>query len=276
MDVHSWSRPDQIRVRHLDLVLKVDFDRRILDGSVALHFDRLSGDELVVDTRDLTIHSVENAEGFELGEADPILGAPLRIRVARSVDWVRVHYSTSPTASGLQWLDPLQTAGKRHPFLYTQSQAIHARSWIAAGYARRAGDIHGRHSDAVRFESGNGGGNGGRKRWGREAASVSHGPAHPQLPDRAGLGRPGLPLTGSALRRLCRTGAIGSRGARVRRHRGHDRSRRRDVRALPMGPLRSAGAASQLSFRRYGKPAPHLHHAHYSGRGQESRLSGGP
>src|SRR5471030_113044 len=130
MDVHSWSRPDQIRVRHLDLVLKVDFDRRILDGSVALHFDRLSGDELVVDTRDLTIHSVENAEGFELGEADPILGAPLRIRVARSVDWVRVHYSTSPTASGLQWLDPLQTAGKRHPFLYTQSQAIHARSWI--------------------------------------------------------------------------------------------------------------------------------------------------
>jgi len=130
MDVHSWSRPDQIRVRHLDLVLKVDFDRRILDGSVALHFDRLSGDELVVDTRDLTIHSVENAEGFELGEADPILGAPLRIRVARSVDWVRIHYSTSPTASGLQWLDPLQTAGKRHPFLYTQSQAIHARSWI--------------------------------------------------------------------------------------------------------------------------------------------------
>ena len=84
----------------------------------------------MLDTRDLEIHRVENAAGFELGPADPILGAPLRIRLRDGVDCVTVHYSTSPCASGLQWLDPPQTAGKRHPFLYTQSQAIHARSWI--------------------------------------------------------------------------------------------------------------------------------------------------
>lgn len=130
MDVHSWSRPDLIRVRHLDLDLSVDFSRKALSGSALLHLDRIYGDELVLDTRGLTIDSVENAVEFELGPSDPILGAPLRIRLRDSADSVIVHYSTSPSATGLQWLEPPQTAGKRHPFLYTQSQAIHARSWI--------------------------------------------------------------------------------------------------------------------------------------------------
>jgi aminopeptidase N len=135
MDVHSSSRPGQTRVRHLELDLDVRFDAKILEGSVTLHFDRTVSDELILDTRDLAIHSVDNADGFELGAAGPVLGAPLRIRLARPAgdsarDWVRVHYATAPGASGLQWLDPPQTAGKQHPFLYTQSQAIHARSWI--------------------------------------------------------------------------------------------------------------------------------------------------
>ena len=130
MDVHSWSRPDRIRVRHLELDLDVRFDRKILDGSVTLRFDPATDPELVVDTRDLQIHSVENAAGFELGERDPILGAPLKIQVEPGCSWVRVRYSTTPGATGLQWLEPAQTAGKQHPFLYTQSQAIHARSWI--------------------------------------------------------------------------------------------------------------------------------------------------
>jgi aminopeptidase N len=130
MDIHSWSQPDRVRVRHLELDLDVHFVRRTLEGSATLHYDCLFGRELLLDTRDLQIQSVENAAGFELGAADRVLGAPLRIHLLPGATWVRVHYSTSPHASGLQWLDPPQTAGRRHPFLYTQSQAIHARSWI--------------------------------------------------------------------------------------------------------------------------------------------------
>jgi aminopeptidase N len=45
-------------------------------------------------------------------------------------DRVRVTYATSPHARALQWLAPTQTAGKRHPFLFTQAWAIQARSFI--------------------------------------------------------------------------------------------------------------------------------------------------
>ncbi len=130
MDVHSFSRPDQVRVRHLELEFDLRFDRKIVDGSVTLHFEATDQRDLVLDTRDLQIHAVENATGFELGARDPILGSPLKIGLEKGCSWVRVRYSTTPGASGLQWLDPPQTAGKRHPFLYSQSQAIHARSWI--------------------------------------------------------------------------------------------------------------------------------------------------
>jgi aminopeptidase N len=60
----------------------------------------------------------------------PILGSPLRIALLAQDSLVQISYSTASDATALQWLDPAQTSGKQCPFLYTQSQAIHARSWI--------------------------------------------------------------------------------------------------------------------------------------------------
>jgi leukotriene-A4 hydrolase len=41
-----------------------------------------------------------------------------------------IEYATSPRAPALQWLAPSQTAGGRHPYLFSQGQAILTRSWI--------------------------------------------------------------------------------------------------------------------------------------------------
>ena len=134
-DIHSYANPSESRVTHLELDLDVDFDARQLRGRCTLQVEG-SGD-LVLDTRDLTIAGVEVSDDgeafreapYELGAADPILGAPLTI-ARGSASRVRVEYSTAPGAGGLQWLDPPQTAGQRYPFLYSQSQAIQARTWI--------------------------------------------------------------------------------------------------------------------------------------------------
>ena len=41
---------------------------------------------------------------------------------------IRINYETSPNSTALQWLDPMQTIGKKQPYLFSQCQAIHARS----------------------------------------------------------------------------------------------------------------------------------------------------
>ncbi|MEZ5397267.1 MAG: M1 family metallopeptidase [Bryobacterales bacterium] len=140
-DVHSYANADEVRVRHVSLDLTVDFERKVLSGATLLQIEPVDGVKpmkLVVDTRDLEIRSalasidgVDFAETeFSLASADPILGSALTIQLPEGAKSVRVDYETSPSASGLQWLDPAQTAGKKHPFLFSQSQAIHARSWI--------------------------------------------------------------------------------------------------------------------------------------------------
>ncbi len=139
-DYHSYANTRDFVTEHLALDLKVDFARRMLEGSSELRLKRLKADarELVLDTRDLDIAAVEAAAGqgtwtaasFKLDARDAILGSALRIELPADADRVRIRYTTRPEASGLQWVTPEQTAGKKHPFLYTQSQAIHARSWI--------------------------------------------------------------------------------------------------------------------------------------------------
>jgi len=152
-DTRSYADPLSFVTRSFHLDLDVDFEKSQLRGTATLEVDRVDPNsrELVLDTRDLQIDSVKTAPAgsddfsttrFALDRRDAKLGSALRIVMPRDAARVRIAYATSPQASGLQWLQPSQTVGQRSPFLFSQAQALHARSmvplqdtpWIRATY----------------------------------------------------------------------------------------------------------------------------------------------
>ena len=134
-DPHSFSRPDEAVVKHLALDLTVDFEKKMLSGAAVLDVGQKNNStQLILDTRDLNIHKVSLPDGselkFSLGDAVKYLGQSLTIDLKPQTSKIVIHYSTHPDAAALQWLEPSQTAGKKLPFLFTQSQAILARTWV--------------------------------------------------------------------------------------------------------------------------------------------------
>lgn len=133
MDVHSAARPREAVITHLHLDISVDMQARRIAGVAGYALAPGHGPRIVLDTDGLRIDSVTDGGGrplpFTLGEAGP-LGAALEVELPGQVDSIRIAYATGPSARALQWLSPAQTKGGRHPFLFTQGQAILTRSWI--------------------------------------------------------------------------------------------------------------------------------------------------
>jgi aminopeptidase N len=135
-DVHTLSNSDSISAKHLSLDLTVDFDKKELRGSATWEVKNEKGaKELILDSRKLNISKVllDGKEGtFYIGKTVPFLGEALHIPVLPAVQKVQIFYQTAPGAEALQWLTAAQTESKVAPFLYTQSEAVQARSWFPA------------------------------------------------------------------------------------------------------------------------------------------------
>jgi leukotriene-A4 hydrolase len=134
-DWHSFARPAEARVTHVALALRVDFGSKTLSGTATLSLAVAPGArEVVLDTKNLMIEGVTDETGatlvHTLGNADAVRGRPLRVALRPGVTLVAVHYRTTPASAALQWLAPEQTAGKIHPYLFSQGQAILTRTWI--------------------------------------------------------------------------------------------------------------------------------------------------
>lgn len=134
-DTHTQSNADRIKIEHLDLDIKVSFEDKTISGIATWQIDNTANkeDSLKLDTYDLTIDSIwvgRTNTPFTLGPEVPHLGRVLSIPITEKTDVISIWYKSGKNARALQWLDPQQTMGKKHPFLYTQSESIYARSWI--------------------------------------------------------------------------------------------------------------------------------------------------
>ncbi len=132
---YSYSKPDDVAVTHLDLDLTVDFDHKTMTGTASFDIDNKTASRVIYfDTWALRIDGVETDDNknprWTLGDSLELIGRPLSIAITRNTKRVIIRYRTTADARGVQWLSPEQTAGKEHPYLYTQSESIHARSWV--------------------------------------------------------------------------------------------------------------------------------------------------
>eukprot|EP00455_Lapot_gusevi_P027779 TRINITY_DN294_c0_g1_i3.p1 TRINITY_DN294_c0_g1~~TRINITY_DN294_c0_g1_i3.p1 ORF type:complete len:644 (+),score=207.19 TRINITY_DN294_c0_g1_i3:72-1934(+) len=145
-DPHSCSNFHEVCTRHLHLSLECDFKRQIFHGYVEIQAEVLADGvtSMTLDSKYLSIESVTDVSDgkdeekvcFTLPVNSAVFGHVLHIPIHQrhqhkgALVKYRINYSTSPDAPGVQWLSPLQTAGKQHGFVYTQGQAILARTYL--------------------------------------------------------------------------------------------------------------------------------------------------
>lgn len=133
-DPHSYADPAVSRVTHLNWKAKVDFDNHIISAVATLDIENSdNASKLLLDTKDLNIEKV-TADGqvtaFAVDKGNEVMGQALEVAIKPETKKVAITYTTSNDAEALQWLSPAQTADSLGQFLFTQSQAILARSWV--------------------------------------------------------------------------------------------------------------------------------------------------
>lgn len=135
-DPHSFAKPEEAVVKHLELDIKVDFEQQRISGKAVWTIENKSAareiifDDSQLDIEKVTLGPEEKATSFTLGQEVEFLGKALQVEIGTETKQVNIYYKTGKDASALQWLKAQQTAGKKHPYLFTQSQAIAARSWV--------------------------------------------------------------------------------------------------------------------------------------------------
>jgi len=138
-DPSSYSRPECVKTTHIHLDLDMDFKANTLSGDCILTMEKVDQavETVLLDCKTLDIMCIKlESTGEELSfkvDGETSYGSRLEVKLPAATPKIfklLCKYSTSPSCSALQWLTPEQTAGGTHPYVFSQCQAIHARSML--------------------------------------------------------------------------------------------------------------------------------------------------
>ena len=144
VDSATLSNYNDACCTNLQLDWTINFESKQIEGK-AIHQVKIikEGTSTVdFDSDDLIIEKVEVNDEIAIYEVHEVskvqaLGSRVRVFLKDSQLWrigtvliIAFTYKTSPSASAIQWLAPELTNGGKYPYLFTQCQAIHARSLL--------------------------------------------------------------------------------------------------------------------------------------------------
>lgn len=134
-DPHTFSNIAEVHTEHIALDLEVNFSNKTIYGIATHTISKHDVKEMIFDIKDIEVLKVTLDAGhketeFKIGESDKLMGQPLKVVIEPETKKVNIHYQTTEGSVALDWLPAELTSGKKHPFVYTQGQAILTRSWI--------------------------------------------------------------------------------------------------------------------------------------------------
>lgn len=137
----TFSNPDEVITTHIHLDWKLDFESKTLSGSVKHSVRVVVGGTASADFDSSKLHITSakidgESVSVTVGDRHESLGSKVSVEIPsslRSKDScfdITFEYSTDPEASAVQWLAKEATKGTQYPYVFTQCQAIHARSLL--------------------------------------------------------------------------------------------------------------------------------------------------
>ncbi|KAK5088533.1 Leucyl aminopeptidase yscIV [Lithohypha guttulata] len=138
-DPNTLSNYNNWRTTRTAVSIDILFDEQILKGKVTHTLKSITNaetKEILLDSSHVQVDNVEvngKKHKFELGPRLEPYGSALKIYLDEGVPNdtevdVCIDFATTAACTALQWMTPAQTSNKRHPYMFSQAQAIHARS----------------------------------------------------------------------------------------------------------------------------------------------------